>query len=139
MINKLVAENSSWITLHQNRPYQEYVTLLSRCKYGIHYKKEPFGISIAEMVKAGAIPFVRSIGGQVEIVGAHNQELLFNSEDEAVEKIIAILKDENQQKQLIASLEDRKYLFSTEKFISDIQGVVDTYFQNSLAVDTAIA
>lgn len=138
-INKLVAENSSWITLHENRPYEEYATLLSRCKYGIHYKKEPFGISIAEMVKAGAIPFVRSIGGQVEIVGDRNQELLFNSEDEAVEKIIATLKDENQQKQLIASLDDRKYLFSTEKFISDIQGVVDTYFEDSLAVDKVIA
>lgn len=139
MIKKLVAENSSWITLHENRPYEEYATLLSKCKYGIHYKKEPFGISIAEMVKAGAIPFVRSIGGQVEIVGDRNQELLFNSEDEAVEKIIATLKDENQQKQLIASLEDRKYLFSTEKFISDIQGVVDTYFEDSLAVDKVIA
>lgn len=139
MINKLVAENSSWITLHENRPYQEYATLLSRCKYGIHYKKEPFGISIAEMVKAGAIPFVRSNGGQVEIVGAHNQELFFDSEDEAVEKIIATLNNGNQQKQLIASLEERKYLFSTEKFISDIHGVVDTYFQNSLAIDTVIA
>ncbi len=137
-INKLVAENSDWITLHENRPYQEYATLLSKCKYGIHFKKEPFGISIAEMVKAGAIPFVRSIGGQVEIVGAHNQELFFDSEDEAVEKIIATLKDGERQNKLIASLEEQKYLFSTEKFISDIQGVVDTYFQNNLALDKAI-
>lgn len=138
MIDKLVAENSDWITLHENRPYQEYATLLSRCKYGIHFKKEPFGISIAEMVKAGAIPFVRSIGGQVEIVGAHNQELFFDSEDEAVEKIIATLKDENQQQKLIASLEEQKYLFSTEKFISDIQGVVDKHLENNFALDTAI-
>ena len=136
-----MAENSDWITLHENRPYQEYATLLSKCKYGIHYKKEPFGISIAEMVKAGAIPFVRSKGGQVEIVGAHNQELLFDSEDEAVEKIIATLKDAERQNQLIASLEEQKYLFSTEKFISDIQGIVDTYFQNNpnkFALDKAI-
>ncbi|WP_414563513.1 MULTISPECIES: glycosyltransferase [unclassified Anabaena] len=134
LIKKLVAENSSWITLYDNLPYQEYIKVLAKCKYGIHYKKEPFGISIAEMVKAGAIPFVRNEGGQVEIVGQDNEELFFDTEAEAVEKIIDVLKDAGIQNQLIQSLNTQKYLFSTQKFMSEMNDVVSTYFDTQVEI-----
>ncbi len=130
-IKKLAAENSSWITLHENLPYKDYMDILAKCKYGIHFKKEPFGISIAEMVKAGAIPFVRSVGGQIEIVGQHNEALFFSNEDEAVKKIIAIFKNPAQQNQLIQSLEKQKKLFSTQKFMFEIIEIVDAYFEKT--------
>jgi glycosyltransferase involved in cell wall biosynthesis len=131
-IKKIIKENSSWITLYENLPYKEYMKVLARCKYGIHYKKEPFGISIAEMVKAGSIPFVRSVGGQVEIVGQHNEDLFFNSEVEAVEKIVALLKNPTKQYQLTQSLEEQKKLFSTHKFMSEINEVVNSYFNQTI-------
>ncbi|BAZ38179.1 group 1 glycosyl transferase [Calothrix sp. NIES-4101] len=132
LIKKLVSENSSWINLYENLPYKEYTELLARCRYGIHYKKEPFGISIAEMVKAGAIPFVRSEGGQVEIVGKHNTELFFNNEEEAVKVIVDVLSNTDKQKQIIHSLDEQKSLFSTQRFMSEFNTVVDAYFDTKV-------
>lgn len=132
LVKKMVQENSSWVTLHENLPYQEYIKVLANCKYGIHFKKEPFGISIAEMIKAGAIPFVRDEGGQVEIVGENNQELFFKSEEEAVEKIIDVLSNTATENQLIASLNNQRKLFSTQRFMSEINDVVTAYFETKL-------
>jgi glycosyltransferase involved in cell wall biosynthesis len=137
LIKKLVSENSSWITVHENLPYKEYIKILAKCKYGIHYKKEPFGISIAEMVKAGAIPFVRKEGGQVEIVGQSNEELFFNNEEEAVNKIVDVLSSFNKQSKLVQSLSEQQNLFSTQKFISEIREVVSTYLETKVEVTVA--
>ncbi|WP_414548153.1 glycosyltransferase [Anabaena sp. CCY 0017] len=136
LVKKMVRENSSWITLHENLPYEEYIQVLAKCKYGIHWKQEPFGISIAEMVKAGAIPFVKSEGGQVEIVGQHNQELFFNNEEEAVEKIIHTLSNSDQQNKLLQSLTTQKHLFSTQRFMSEINDVVASYFHTKVEIPT---
>ncbi|WP_235526618.1 glycosyltransferase [Nostoc piscinale] len=120
LMKKLVSENSSWITVHKDLPYKEYVKVLSKCKYGIHFKKEPFGISIAEMVKAGAIPFVKSEGGQIEIIGQNNEELFFNTEEEAVEKIIEVLSNSDKQNKLIESLNDqKKFILHSEIHVGD--------------------
>jgi glycosyltransferase involved in cell wall biosynthesis len=127
-LQKIIDENSAWVTVHENLSYKDYVEVLSKCKYGIHYKQEPFGISIAEMVKAGALPFVRSQGGQIEIVGEQNQSLFFDNEKEAVEKIVTILKDFDKQTELSRALEERTRLFSTERFMSEIEKAVDLYF-----------
>lgn len=127
-LKKMVEENSDWVMLYENLKYKDYVNVLAKCRYGIHYKKEPFGISIAEMLKAGAIPFVRSQGGQTEIVGEDNKELFFDGEEEAVEKIVNVLSNPSKQEKLLGILDERKYLFSTDKFKKDIVGVVEDYF-----------
>ncbi|MBW4507863.1 MAG: glycosyltransferase [Scytonematopsis contorta HA4267-MV1] len=129
LIKKMVKENQDWITIYENLPYKEYTELLAKCRYGIHFKKEPFGISIAEMVKAGAIPFVRGEGGQVEIVGKHNEELFFNKEQEAVAQIVNVLSNPNQQSKLCESLAQQKNLFSTHRFMSEFNEVVNSYFE----------
>lgn len=130
-IMQLADKNSDWITVYQDLPYKDYLQVIARCRYGIHRKPEPFGISVAEMVKAGMIPFVREKGGQVEIVGAHHDELLFdNSNANAVEKIVQVLKQPDRQMALLESLKKQQSLFSTEKFIAEIQAVVAEYFQN---------
>jgi glycosyltransferase involved in cell wall biosynthesis len=129
MVKQLVAENADWVTLYENLAYADYVQVVSKCKYGIHYKKEPFGISISEMVKAGAIPFVRSQGGQVEIVGAQNQDLLFGSDEEAIAKIIAVLSSSDKQQQLVNALQEQKNLFSTQRFMAELNQVVAQHFE----------
>ena len=130
LLQNAIAKNSDWVTLYQNLPYSEYIKVLARCKYGIHYKKEPFGISIAEMVKAGAIPFVRRQGGQVEIVGAENEELLFKNPQEAVEKIVSILENSSKQESLSTILKKRNNLFSTARFKTEIQQAIADYLQD---------
>lgn len=127
-VEKLVAENSDWIQLKQNLSYDEYCHLLYQCKYGIHPKRDQFGISVAEMVRAGIIPFVQEKGGQTEIVGKQNRDLFFNTPEEAVEKIIAVLNNENKQQELLKALEPQKILFSKDRFTKEITQVVDNYF-----------
>lgn len=126
-VRKLVQENADWVTLHENLPYSGYTQLLGQCRYGIHVKREPFGISIAEMVKAGLIPFVKSKGGQTEIVGQHNTTLLFENDAEAIEKIISVLGSPDQQTSLLQALEERKPLFSTTRFMNEVKLIVDSF------------
>ena len=125
----MVELNNDWVQLYENLEYKDYVKVLAKCKYGLHYKQEPFGISIAEMVKAGAIPFVRSKGGQVEIVGEQNQELFFDDEKEAVEKIVTVLRDSEKKQKLLKAMSEQKELYSTQRFMSEISKVVESYFQ----------
>ena len=84
-------------------------------------------------MKAGAIPIVRrkkgKSAGQVEILGEENQELFFDDQDEAVEKITNILQDSEIQEKLQASLLKRKDLFSTDRFMTGIHQVVKNYFE----------
>lgn len=130
-IKKIAAQNSDWIQVYQDLPYKDYLKILARCRYGLHQKPEPFGISVAEMVKAGMIPFVRNKGGQVEIVGDQHQDLLFHRQPDAVEKIIAVLENTEKQKSLLESLKQQQDLFSVEQFMTEIQLAVSDYFKES--------
>lgn len=130
-VEAMAKECSEWVHLHQNLPYSDYLKILARCRYGIHYKPEPFGISIAEMMKANMIPFVRSKGGQMEIVGTENRDILFNKEADCVAKIIKVLEDESLQSHLLASLKQRQELFSTERFMASIRATVEQYLDAS--------
>lgn len=56
----MVNENSEWIKLYENLFYKDYVNILVKCRYGIYYKLELFGILIVEMMKVGVIFIVRS-------------------------------------------------------------------------------
>ncbi|MBE9221869.1 glycosyltransferase [Cyanobacterium stanieri LEGE 03274] len=126
-LKKVVKENSDWVTLCENLSYQEYTQILNKCKYGIHFKFEPFGISVAEMMKAGAIPFVKNRGGQMEIIGIDNNDLFFEKEKDGIEKIVDVLKNEEKQKIFRSILNERQNLFSKEKFSQEIKKIVDEY------------
>jgi glycosyltransferase involved in cell wall biosynthesis len=130
-LNELITQHQDWVKLFENLTYAEYSQLLYRCQYGIHFKPEPFGISVAEMVKAGQIPFVRSGWGPMEILGEQNTDLFFSDFEEAVTKIVAVLGNPEKQAALLLALEQQKQLFSTERFMKDIRGVVDEYFEQS--------
>ncbi|WP_242577924.1 glycosyltransferase [Chroococcus sp. FPU101] len=128
-LNKMIEDNSDWVKLYRNLSYEDYSKILYSCKYGIHRKQEPFGISVAEIVKAGAIPFVKSTGGQVEIVGEKNQDLLFNTDEDAVEAIVKVLSNEEKQSHLRQALQKQKVLFSTERFSQEFKEIVKNYLE----------
>ncbi|WP_035990410.1 glycosyltransferase [Leptolyngbya sp. KIOST-1] len=123
-VRKLAAANADWVTFHQNLPYADYLKVLARCRYGIHHKPEPFGISVAEMVNAGMIPFVYNRGGQIEIVNAANTDLIFHNAQDSVEKIVAVLENPHRQAELLAALLQQKSLFSTDRFTQEIATAV---------------
>ena len=85
---------------------------------------ETFGISVAEMVKAGCIPFVPSGGGPEEIVG-ENPNLIFHNNGEAVAKIVSVLSDEKLAGSLAETMKERALLFSVDKFRAELINLVD--------------
>lgn len=130
-LRSLIRQNSDWIYLHQNLPYDDYLKIVACCRYGLHVKPEPFGISVAEMLKADIIPFVRFKGGQVEIVGAENSELLFDNDEEAVQKIVNVLGNDALRKALSEVLAQRKSLFTTQNFIEHIKSATENFISHS--------
>ncbi len=62
-------------------------------------REEHFGMAPAEMARAGAIVWVPRGGGQMEIVG-REPALMYESDDDAVRKISAMLASASEQQRL---------------------------------------
>jgi glycosyltransferase involved in cell wall biosynthesis len=123
-VRNLAAANADWVRFYCDLPYADYLKVLARCRYGIHHKPEPFGISVAEMVQAGLIPFVFNRGGQIEIVDAANTDIIFSDGPDAIEKIVAVLNNRDRQAALHAALAQQKSLFSCDRFTEEIATAV---------------
>jgi glycosyltransferase involved in cell wall biosynthesis len=129
MIRKMCSDKS-WIILEGRKSGAEKEALLTGSRFAIHTRPhEAFGITVAEMVKAGCIPFIPDSGGQTEIVPF--EDLQFASTDEAVQKIDALLRDENAQQRVLQKLNGRKNLFSTSQFCTQVRNIVDEWFTDS--------
>lgn len=116
-----------WIVWEKRLSREEYIRVLSSYKYGIHTREnEQFGIGIAEMICAGVIPFLPSRGGQVELVGNHPL-LTWDNEEEATQKIIKVLSNEDLYKELQLYISNRSKKFSAERFIAQIQKIVEDF------------
>lgn len=122
-LQALRAQHRDWIFLEGALFQAAKRDLVSRHRFGIHARAaEPFGIAVAEMVKAGCIVFVPNGGGQVEI--ANHPALIFDNEGDAVEKIDAVLSHEAEQETLRAHLRQRSKAFSLDTFTEAIRRVV---------------
>jgi hypothetical protein len=98
--------------------------LLHTARYGIHgMREEHFGMAPAEMARAGMIVWVPNGGGQVEIVG-DAPLLRYDSDEEAVQKIVAVLDSAVEQGRLREHLVGQSAQFSHEHFTSRIRDVV---------------
>ncbi len=127
-IAELCRANEDWIIAEGRVSGERKASILAKCKYGIQARTaEPFGISVAEMVKAGAIVFAPQDGGQAEIV--ENPDLLFASESDAIEKIHRVLQSPSLHGALRAGLAEKAQSFSTSKFITNVQEFVRNFTQ----------
>ncbi|MBM9612698.1 glycosyltransferase family 4 protein [Desulfobulbus rhabdoformis] len=133
-----LCEGKEWITLHGRKSGADKDALLTESKFAIHTRPhEAFGITVAEMLQAGCIPFIPDSGGQTEIVPL--KELQFASVDDAVHKIVAVLRDENLQQRILHGLAPQKSKFSTEQFCGQIRQIVDDWFRASGQLDGDIS
>lgn len=102
-VRELCRQHASWV-----RPWGAVVgakkaQVLGKCKFGISANPtEAFGISVAEMIKAGQIVFAPFGGGQVEIL--EHEALLYSCAEDAVEKILRVLGSPELQLRLRAHL-----------------------------------
>lgn len=93
-------------------------------KFGINTcAREAFGISTAEMVNAGIIPFAFFNGAQREIIDS--EDLVFKTKEEGIEKIIKVLQSEPIQRSLRDKLKEKQNTFSVELFRKKVLNIID--------------
>ncbi len=87
------ASLDSWIEFRHDLSRDEVRALMATHRYGIHgMREEHFGMAPAELARAGCIVWVPRGGGQMEIVG-HEPALMYDTDDDAVAKIVRTLSD----------------------------------------------
>ncbi len=124
-IERLAADHAAWVHLHADVSREALFRLISTHRYGIHgMREEHFGIGPAELLAGGCIVFVPDGGGQVDIVG-EEPRLRYSTVDEAVRNIAAVMADPSGQAALDAYLHARRDLFSTGRFMTAIQALVE--------------
>jgi glycosyltransferase involved in cell wall biosynthesis len=127
-LKKLVETNLEWVFLEGMTYGERKKHLLGGHRYGIHAcENEAFGIALAEMAKAGCITFAPNGGGQREILD--HPLLAFSDEEDAVEKIAAVLASDPLKVILRQHLAARARKFSAEKFASGIRAVVFEFLE----------
>jgi len=127
-----------WVLFEKDLSFAEKDALISRHKYGIHGKTyEPFGISIAELVKAGCLVWVPNGGGQVEIVD--HPKLIYENAAQAAASIDEVISNASLQEDLRRSLAKRGRNFSTGRFASEIRDFVGAILKGRTGKDGASA
>jgi glycosyltransferase involved in cell wall biosynthesis len=126
-LTALASSLGSWIALEQDLPRDEVRRLMAAHRYGIHgMREEHFGMAPAELVRAGQIVWVPRGGGQMEIVG-EEPALMYDTDDDAVEKILAVMASPAEQGRLRDLLAERGRLFSTDRFVREVRDIVGAF------------
>ena len=101
-----------------------YTQLIQGHRYGIHTKsEEQFGITLAEMIAGGVIPFIPDGGGQREII-QDESVLLWDSPAECIENIESVLNNPQRERDIIDSLPDIEQRFGEQRFQREIKDVI---------------
>jgi glycosyltransferase involved in cell wall biosynthesis len=126
-LRKLAESLGPWIKFRRDVSRDELRRLMAEHRYGIHgMREEHFGMAPAEMARAGMIVFVSNGGGQVEIVD-HEPALVYDSEEDAADKIVRVLKSAAEQRRLREKLAARSLTFGTDRFMREVQAVVESF------------
>ena len=129
-IERQCRAEGDWIVLEGRRFGESKARILAESAYGIHARSgEAFGIAVAEMVKAGCITFAPAEGGPAEILG--HDALLYLGDDDAVEKICAMLSHPALQTSLLEHLRRQAEKFSAENFMRDLRAAVEKFLAKS--------
>jgi glycosyltransferase involved in cell wall biosynthesis len=127
MLTALADSLGSWIEFKNNLTRDQVRDLMGSHRYGIHgMREEHFGMAPAELARAGAIVWVPRGGGQMEIVN-HEPALLYESENDAVAKIVRTIGDAGEQQRLRDLLLRSSERFSTEHFMRAVRAIVDGF------------
>jgi glycosyltransferase involved in cell wall biosynthesis len=126
-LTALAARLGSWIEFRHNLTRDEVRQLMASHRYGIHgMREEHFGMAPAELARAGVVVWVPRGGGQMEIVG-REPALMYDSDDDAVDKITRTLRDDAEQQRLRTLLAETAEQFSTDHFIRQVRQLVDGF------------
>ena len=123
-VRRFAATLGPWVVFRENLTREQIRTLMSDTRYGIHgMRAEHFGMAPAEMTRAGMIVWVPNGGGQVEIVDGE-PSLVYDTEEQASDSIVRVVRNEAEQDRLRTLLAARSELFSEGRFMSEMQTIV---------------
>ncbi len=129
LLRRLARQAGPWVSLHENLPRTELEALLGRCRFGLHLMEdEHYGIAVAEMVRAGCMPFISQSGGAPEIVG-FEPALQFRDEVHAVERIMAVLEDDQECLRLRRALAVQAKMLGPEPFTAQIRAIAASFLE----------
>ena len=124
-----------YVELEGEVPRDELVERVCEHRYGIHGKEyEHFGMAVAELAAGGTVPFVPSNGGQHAIVD-DEERLMYDSVDDAVEKIAAVLDDPAAQRELRGTPAEIRRRFGRERFKREFRATVRAALAQSTGDD----
>lgn len=127
-VSDMVRSRTDWVTAHGFLHLDRKQDLLSRQSFALHACSiEAFGIAVAEMASLGCVPFVPATGGATEIVTL--PELQYHAEDEAVEKIVAVLENPGRAEELRFQLAEDVSTFGPRHFMEDLREHVTSFFR----------
>jgi glycosyltransferase involved in cell wall biosynthesis len=119
-----LAATRPWLRLLSDLAREQLAEEVAHHRYGIHTMEfEHFGIAVAEIVRAGCIPFVHDSGGPEEIV-AGRPELRFRDAAQGAAALAAVVTDSALQDRLRTVLAAQSNLFSAEAFCQSLLRVV---------------
>jgi len=103
----------------------EMIDTITSHRYGLHGKKyEHFGIAVAELVAGGTIPFIRNASGQREVVN-EQEEIMYDTVEDAVEKIERVLESADEQRRIRDDLPDVERQFGRARFKNTVQDLIE--------------
>ena len=113
-------EQEDWIQPEGFLMLEKKQAMLEQMTFALHACRiEAFGIAVAEMASMGCVPFVPSTGGAREIV--EDEDLRYASDDEAVEKILALLENPERVAELRDQLPKEMNRFGPEVFMRELR------------------
>jgi glycosyltransferase involved in cell wall biosynthesis len=131
IINKLCSKYSEWIIKEGRLFGDDKIELLTKHRFGIHAcYGDAFPGAVIEMMKAGCITWVHNSGGQADIID--HPDLLYDSVDDAVNKIEKVLSNDAFQVDLQKHLAKQAERFSTERFMKEIREVVSQFLKENV-------
>ncbi len=129
-LEKLQAQarrEAGWLHIHVGMARRDLSRLLASNRFGLHtMPREHFGIAVAELLRAGCVPFAHASGGPCEILD-HEDRLLFSDIDQAVAKIDALLGSPGSMQDVRRRLTRRAEAFTAERFMEDMRRIVSAF------------
>jgi len=121
-----LAASRPWFRLIHDCSRAQLLEELGRHRYGIHtMQDEHFGIAVAELQRAGCVPFVHNTGGPPEIVG--DPRLTFSTVADAVGKIDLVLSRPEVEADLRSHVRARREQFTASRFCAELRCIVEEF------------
>lgn len=123
-VKAMLEERRDWLALLLDPPRTVLDQAIAEHRYGIHgMRYEHYGMAVAELVLGGCLTFVHDSGGQVEIVP--QPEVRYQSIENAVEIISAVLAEPTLQEDLLARQSEHSRIFTRQRFVEDFGQFVE--------------